>query len=277
MKTTVVIVVYKLNLSDSCTFQSLSNALHNNQKLKNDLSVIIYDNSPDKQGIPASYQSMDILYKHDPKNIGIVTAYNYAYSIAKENGSDWLLLLDHDTELTDDYFKQFSLLETLDKNIAAVVPKINYEERMISPVFSNTMRPLQGPMPGPGIQLKPVMAINSGALIRVSFLSEIGGFNELFPLDFLDHWLFHEIYTKGNKVWVMDTSLEHELSVMDYSRVSLTRYQSILDSEINFYKNYKKDLLPAYRNQLIKRLMKQILTVKNKKIAAYTFRRLLSM
>jgi hypothetical protein len=36
-------------------------------------------------------------------------------------------------------------------------------------------------------------------------------------------------------------------------------------------------LLPAYRNQLIKRLMKQVVLVKNKKIAAYTLRRLFSM
>lgn len=277
MKITVVVVVYKIKLSYSRTFQSLLNVFHNNQTIKDDLSFIIYDNSPEKCEVPNNSQGLDILYQHDPRNLGIVTAYNFAYKTAKENGSDWLLLLDHDTELTDDYFKQLGLLETLDKNIAAVVPKINYEERMISPVFSNTMRPLQGPMPGPGIQQNPVMAINSGALIRISFLNEIGGFNELFPLDFLDHWLFHEIFAKDSKVWVMDTSLEHELSVMDYSRVSLTRYQSILDSEINFYKNYKKDLLPAYRNQLLKRLMKQILTVKNKKIAAYTFRRLLSM
>ena len=121
------------------------------------------------------------------------------------------------------------------------------------------------------------MAINSGALIRVEFLNIIGGFNEDFPLDYLDHWLFHEIYENGYKVRLLDLTLEHELSVMDYSRVSLARYQSILESEIKFFKNYQQDLYKAYRIQLAKRFLKQVLTVKNKKIALYTLRRFFSM
>ena len=44
--------------------------------------------------------------------------------------------------------------------------------------------------PVEGVQNKAVMAINSGSLIKVSFLTEIGGFNGQFPLDYLDHWLF---------------------------------------------------------------------------------------
>ncbi|MEH7253890.1 hypothetical protein V7111_17340, partial [Neobacillus niacini] len=85
-----------------------------------------------------------------------------------------------------------------------------------------------------------------------------------------------EIYNHGRMVWVVDVTLEHELSVMNYSRVSLKRYQSILDSEMNFYKNYKRDIYSSYRVQLVKRLLKQVVTVKNKKIAMYTFKRLLS-
>ncbi|WP_318507259.1 glycosyltransferase [Bacillus sp. T3] len=276
MKTTVVMVVYNIKVNYSKTFQALSNLLNQNM-IDKDLSIIIYDNSPVKQEIPSEYKYLNILYKHDPRNIGIVTAYNYAFQKAKEEGSEWLLLLDHDTELTEDYFAQLHLLDSFDKNIAAVVPQIHCENQMISPVYSDRLRPLQGERPGTGEQNTPVMAINSGAFIRVSFLDKINGFNSEFPLDYLDHWLFHEIYHNGSKVWVLDTKLEHELSVMDYSRVSLKRYQSILDSEINFYKHYKKELLPAYRTQLVKRLVKQFLTVKNKKIAAYTLRRIVSM
>jgi hypothetical protein len=121
------------------------------------------------------------------------------------------------------------------------------------------------------------MAINSGSLIRVSFLEKIKGFNNDFPLDYLDHWLFHEIFSNDYKVMVMESSLNHDLSVMNYENVSMNRYRSILDSEIRYYKNYKKELLPAYRIQLMKRLAKQLLLVKNKKIAAYTFRCLFSI
>ncbi|MDF2859282.1 MAG: glycosyl transferase family 2 [Neobacillus sp.] len=277
MKKTIVIVVYKTILKDSSTFSSLVHILKKNPPALNDFSLIIYDNSPERQEIPIEYQNLNIIYKHDTRNIGIVTAYNFAFQVAKENGSDWLILLDHDTELTEDYFDQFRHLESFDSGVVAVVPKIYSENTMISPVFSNAFRPLKEKRPDVGVQNTPVMAINSGALIRISFLNEIGGFNRDFPLDFLDHWLFYEIYAKGYKVSVLNTSIEHELSVMDYSRVSVGRYHSILDSEMKFYKNYKKELLPAYRSQLIKRFFKQVLLVKNKKIAAYTLRRLVSM
>jgi hypothetical protein len=64
---------------------------------------------------------------------------------------------------------------------------------------------------------------------------------------------------------------------MDYSRVSLARYQSILNSEVSFYQNYKNDLFPSYRKQLVKRFLKQALTVKNKKIALATLLRIFSL
>ncbi|NMD68812.1 glycosyltransferase [Bacillus sp. DNRA2] len=275
MNTTIVMVVYKLKISESKTYQSLKSILH--KKSFSNLSVIIYDNSPDAQSIPEQIENVNVIYKHDPRNIGIVTAYNFAFHYAKENGSDWLLLLDHDTALTEEYFNCLVSLNSINKDVAAVVPMITSESALISPVFSDRLRPLQGNKPVAGIQNTSVMAINSGALLKISFLTEISGFNEQFPLDYLDHWLFHQIYENGYKVMILDTVIAHELSVMDYANVSLKRYQSILDSEIRFYKEYKKDLLPAYKRQLIKRLLKQMLLVKNKKIAAYTLRRLVSV
>lgn len=278
MKITIVIVLYKQAIQQNKTVETLTTAIWVQQNLEHDLEIILYDNSPEKQEFdPAAYPGLAISYYHDPRNLGINTAYNYAFDLANKRGSNWMLLLDHDTEITEDYVKQFDQLGSFDQNIAAVVPIVHYEGKMISPVMSNTLRPLAAEKPLAGLQHNPVMAINSGALIRVPFLIEIGGFNERFPLDYLDHWLFHEIYAKGYKVFLMDTVLEHELSVMDYNRVSLPRYKSILDSEVLFYKEYKKELLPGYKSQLVKRLLKQILLVKNKKIAAYTLRRLFSL
>ena len=242
------------------------------------LEILLYDNSPSNHDFtPLTMRGYILATTMTPRNLGIATAYNFAWSVAKENKSNWLLLLDHDTELTDDYFNEvFNNLEKT-KDVAAVVPKINSENTMISPVFSDFLRPLKEDRPLPGLQVKPVMAINSGTLISVDFLNEINGFNQDFSLDYLDHWLFFEIYHKGRKVWLMDITLEHELSVMDYTRVSLQRYQSILDSEMKFYLHYKKELLQAYRAQLAKRFLKQMLTVKDKKIAMCTLKGVFSL
>nr|WP_263324825.1 glycosyltransferase [Neobacillus sp. Marseille-Q6967] len=277
MKKTIVIVLYKQLVEESKTFKTLKETLFSRDEYFKNVEIILYDNSPDEQEFNTfPYKNITIKYKHDKRNLGIAAAYNYAWSMAKANKSEWLILFDHDTEVTYDYIKQMLDLNGVDESIAAIVPKINSENQMISPVYSHTLRPLQAERPKEGIQDQPIMAINSGAMIRVSFLNQINGFNTDFSLDYLDHWLFYEIYENGYKVLVLNVSLEHELSVMDYSRVSLDRYKSIVDSEMNYYRNYKKDLYTAYRIQLMKRLLKQVLTVKNKKIAVYTLSRLFS-
>lgn len=273
MKQTIVIVFYQESIAASKTFSTLVTALKGRDA--GGIDLILYDNSPEKQEFSAAdYPGLHLSYVHDPRNLGIATAYNYALAQALENGSEWLLLFDHDTEVTENYAEKFCSAVEADAAIAAVVPKINSGGTMISPVYSDSLRPLTEKRPQPGVQDTPVMAINSGSLLRVSFLQEIGGFNEAFPLDYLDHWLFHEIYARGKKVLLEDVILEHELSVMDYNSVSFNRYKSILDAEAKFYAEYKTELLGSYKKQLFKRLMKQLLLVKNKKIALYTLRRL---
>ncbi|NHM29986.1 glycosyltransferase [Neobacillus terrae] len=280
MKTTVVMVLYKQKIEESKTFNSLKTTVLSTEKYNDDFQFIIYDNSPEIQAFDGNRYKMDIRYIHDERNLGIAAAYNFALSAANENGSEWLLLLDHDTVITNDYFNHVinhvSNLNDINKDIAAVVPKIYSEDIMISPVYSDGIRLIKGDKPNEGIQDKPVMAINSGALISVSFLNRIGGFNEEFQLDFLDHWLFHVIYQQGFKVRLLNVSLDHELSVMDYKRVSFQRYKSILDSELRFYRNYKKSMYQLFKRNLAFRFAKQVLTVKDKRIAFYTLSKLFS-
>ncbi|KAA0548355.1 glycosyltransferase [Bacillus sp. BGMRC 2118] len=275
MMLTFVVVLYNQRLEKSKTMSSLLKAIAEGQ-IRERLEVIVYDNSQEAQEVKQLHPGLTITYHHDPRNLGVAVAYNYAWKVAVENGSKWLVLLDHDTHLTGEYIRTVTNLSEYDTQIAALVPNVMYEGTHISPVYSDTLRPLQGDKPKIGIQSKAIMAINSGAVLNVDFLNEIQGFNEEFALDYLDHWLFYKIDKEGYQVELLDVTLEHDLSVMDYNNVSLTRYQSILSSEFNFYKNYKKELFPAYRIQLLKRIAKQIVMVKNKKIAYYTIRQLLS-
>lgn len=277
MNITIVVVLYNLKVEDSKTIQSLRK-LFNKSEEKGKFQLYLYDNSVNAQEFDSNlFGDLNTYYIHDNRNLGIATAYNYAYEKAKENGSDWLLLLDHDTELTKEYLLEIDTIDAIDQKVVAVVPQIVSENTIISPVSGDSLRPLSSQRPQAGLQTAPVMAINSGAFLRISFLEEINGFNKEFPLDYLDHWLFYEIFQRGYNVWVMESCLGHDLSVMNYANVSINRYRSILDSEIRFYKHYKKELLPSYRIQLVKRLAKQLLLVKNKKIAAYTIRRLFSL
>lgn len=277
MNTTIVMVLYNQKLEQSRTFQTLLKTLFKSDIPRNKFQMIVYDNSPECQDIPKEYADL-LMYKHDSRNLGIATAYNYAWRTAKKNNSEWLLLLDHDTEITQPYIDVMFSLEGVDRaQIATVVPKVTCNEVMISPVFSGTLQPLKDARPGTGVQENPIMAINSGSVVNMEFLNQIGGFNEEFPLDYLDHWLFYKVYEQGYKVLVLDVTLEHELSVMNYDTVSLQRYRSILASELHFYKHYKKSVLKQYKRQLLLRTAKQLVFVKNKKIALHTLRQLLTV
>ncbi|MDG4657621.1 glycosyltransferase [Ectobacillus antri] len=274
MKTTIVMVLYNQKLQESKTFVTMEQTLLNNKDFTGQYELIVYDNSLKPQEVPAT---AGITYVHDERNLGIAQAYQYAWEQAKQNGSEWLLLLDHDTELTPEYVDTFFQLEINRDEIAAVVPMVMCEGTMISPVFSHTLQPLRGEKPVAGKQEQPVMAINSGTAVNMAFLSKIGGFTQEFPLDFLDHWFFYKVYEEGYKVLVSPVTLEHELSVMNYDTVSLNRYKSIIGSELKFYKKYKRHVLKRYRLQLMMRAGKQLLFVKNKKIALHTLRTLLKV
>jgi GT2 family glycosyltransferase len=280
MKITAVIVIYKQSPSECKTLNTLSSSLAAiDSKRMSGIEFIVYDNSPSKHDLnPSDYPGLTISYVHDSRNLGIATAYNYALSIGRQNEGDWVLLFDHDTEVTPDYIDKIFQYEDVNQNVAALVPQVisGVESIVISPVRSNSLRAIQNNSLKPGLSEEPLMAINSGALVRIKVLEDIGGFNNDFPLDYLDHWLFHEIYEKGYYVWVIDTILNHDLSVMDYNNISLERYKSISDAEMNFYKIYKPSLYKAYKSHLLKRYLKQLLLVKNKKIALYTLKKLFS-
>ncbi|WP_066055806.1 glycosyltransferase [Robertmurraya korlensis] len=278
MKITLVVVLYKKTLMESKTINTLLNSSFGKAELKDSVQIIIYDNSPEKQSVDSEvFTGLDVRYIHDNRNMGLATAYNLALESSITHKSEWLLLLDHDTDITEDYANEILGLEKLDESVVAVVPKIISNDVMISPVYSETLRPLQTDRPDVGLQEIPVMAINSGSLIKVDFLKKIGGFNLQFPLDYLDHWLFHKVFDQGGKVWVLHSTLTHDLSVMDYNQISLPRHKSIIDSEVYFYKNFKTSMYKDYKVILAKRAIKHLLTVKNKKIALYSLKKLLSM
>ncbi len=274
MKIAVVLVLYNKSIDQSETFQTLQQGLPIFKELQIEVDIIIYDNSQNAQ--PSSDQQ-NFVYKHDPRNLGVVTAYNFAWQYAQEEGHDWVLLLDHDTQLTEAYFKELAA-ETVQPNpVVAIIPQIMSNQTIVSPVVSDTVVPLKMDRPAPGIHMTPIMGINSGCLVRRSFLDEIGGFNEAFPLDCLDFWFFSEIFRCGYGVLVLEATLVHDLSVFGEETVSFARYKSILNSEIRYYQHYQNALFKDYKIEAFKRATLQMLHEKNKKIPLYTFMRLLSV
>lgn len=263
MQLTIVLVLYKQLLAESTSYQSLLQ----NQALLAGTNLIIHDNSPAPQPIPHTRGNWNIRYRHAPDNPGLATAYNLALQDALALGHEWLLLLDQDTELQENYFLElFEIAPTAPENCVCVLPLVSDGLRQISPMNSLKVRASCKGI-SPGQHSGHITAINSGACWRTQWLSSIGGFNPDFPLDYLDHWAFHQVQRANRQLYILHCQITQSLSLSNRNQVSLSRYESIYESEYLFFSRYRTDLFSSYRRHLPIRFFKQLLLLKDKRVA----------
>lgn len=267
-KIMIVIVLYKTQLSESKTYQTF--VIHCN-KLKCNYELLIYNNSPEISIVPS--QSFTLV--NAEKNNMLTGAYNMALSMANKIQAEWLLLIDQDTELTSAYFECLS--EYLNKNeaedVVAVVPFLEENNKQLSPhklMFFNNMAIK---ISKAGLQHKNTNALNTLTLIRTNFIYEIGGFSAKYPLDMLDYWVYAQIQQNRKKVYVLNTSIKHNLSVTDFEKnMSLFRYKDLIRAENKLMLELGVMFSLVFRLKLVLRFLKQILVFKNKEFAFITFK-----
>lgn len=271
-KIMVVIVLYKTQLNESKTYQTFINQI---DVLKCHYDLLIYNNS---QEILIDPSNSFTLVNAD-KNNKLTGAYNTALSMAKESGTKWLLLLDQDTELTAEYFERLSdyLNQSIqDERVVAVVPFLEENNKQLSPhklMFFNNMAIK---ISKAGLQHKNTTALNTLTLIRTNFIYEIGGFSAKYPLDMLDYWVYAQIQKKNKKVFVLDTSIKHNLSVSEFEKnMSLSRYNDLILAEKELMLELGFMYSMVFRLKLVLRFLKQILIYENKKFAFLTFKNIL--
>lgn len=279
MNILAILVVYNRKGDESKTLNSLLENYTRNPAAFRNFKLIIYDNSPVEQkiclAIPFEYE-----YVHDCNNKGLAAAYNYALTKAIAACHSWLLLLDQDSSLPEDFIDNLSgdlFRLKRDNTVAAVVPKARYKNVFFSPsrdLFGAILRPID--TRHKGVCAFKVFAIGSASAIRVSFLQSIGGFNEIYWLDGLDRWLFNAINNMGAKVYVTDSIIDHELSIMNYDKfMNEQRYSNILKYETMFIRSFKsKAENCVYYLRLLKRTVYLFITVNNKKYSLMTLRHL---
>jgi len=270
-----IVVVYNQNLEKSETLASL------NKAVKEGLDVIIYDNSTESSKVNLSlFDRLNIRYFHNPSNPGICAAYNFGFNEASKSSKDWMLLLDQDTVLSDNYFDCLSIsLKGLDSNIVSIVPNVTSKlrKRILSPLKIYAGGFLRSLEIKSGIISDRCTAINSASLVNIKFIYDIGGFNETFKLDMLDYWFYREVYNKGKQVLLLDTEIIHDLSVDDFNTyMSIKRYKELLISEQVFFGNDGMISYMLYKFRLVVRSFK-FLSISKFSFAKYTFTNLLKV
>lgn len=255
----VVVVLYNMTFTDSPTIMSLNQLLASGA-FPEIQKVLIFDNSESStrpEGLDKRF-----VYHHSKANVGLAKAYNYALSQSSDD-TEWLITLDQDTLLTKEYLEEMtSKYLEVPERVVAIAPIIKDSGQQISPVRSDTLRPLHTELPKKDcVYSQDIMVINSGMTLRKSFLRKLGGYNIHFPLDYLDHWLCWRIFNEHRQICILSNKLEHQLSVLDYkNHMNLSRYLAIIQAEKCYYYLYNTQLLPQYRRQLLLRGCKQFLT-----------------
>jgi len=239
LKVMVVIVLYRIAAKDSPAFRSVMTACEAFGVDAGEIRVLLWDNSPARgagEGLPER-----VAYFGDESNSGLATAYNRALEWAELHGANWLLTLDQDTAVPADFFVKMAnaaRASTRYAGIGAIVPQIAAGGRQLSPNWFKF-----GAIPGwyrtgyVGVPAEPVFAFNSGAMLRVDVLKQVGGYDPRFWLDNSDAMIFSKLHEYGKGVYVAgDIQVEHEFSMKDMQRrMSSARYENALFAETAFW------------------------------------------
>jgi GT2 family glycosyltransferase len=246
-----VVVLYKMTFDQSRAVTSLLEAFSEGDVLMEAIELMVCDNTPYEQAAPASFSGR---FYRDVTNPGLAHWYNLALRNATESGIGWMLLLDQDTEATAEYIAEIlAQTEAMESNreIAAMLPKLVQNGVVCSPLTPPTYR---HPRPFDrnffGVAASRLHVFNSGSVLRVSALNDAGGFPEDFPLDYLDHATFAQLQSRGGKLLVLQSSLEHDLSSNNVRRTdaaAVARHRSTLAAERRFYKRNGSALDRFYR------------------------------
>lgn len=185
------------------------------------------------------------VYVHDntAHNVYLAKAYNQGMAYAAKEGFEYMVLLDDDAAPTAEYIQAI-------RQIAASGDK----HAVWAPLLKNA----QGKQLSPRRRWGMEVAFNSGLLLPLHVLQEIGGFDTNYPMDYLDYRTCYLLHQHGVVLHTLPVTLMHDLSVNDYTQVSRERYISLLQAERRFAQESRH--LCRYRLLLSARLIKWILT-----------------
>ena len=217
--TLVVIVLYNIDLYDSLTFTSLRNAAINfDNSLK--INLLIYDNSLHRKNyfkIIKEDSRFNVECVHNPENPGVSKAYNQAAKLAEKMDMNWLIILDQDTKLPDQFIYQYEHAANKFPDFPLYAPKVYDGSILFSPCRYHLNKGSNLKNIRPGVHpMKNKNVLNSGLLIRLESFLKVGGYDETVSFYFSDFVFFNRLKKQFQKFVVVDCRLEHQLSSVNY-------------------------------------------------------------
>lgn len=229
------IICFREQYFETVTFQKLVSS-YKEANLKDPLNIFIFDNTDLHNWEVPQKNEMDninVNYEHHPSNPGISFGVN-TFSRFAEDKYDWIVILDQDTDLPSNFVEKYFEFVHSNFYLDIAFPKVYSKQKLISPSFYNYYRTSEIQfLEKEKIELRNITAINSGLLIKNSFLRKFDGYNPELRIDFCDHEFFERINGKKIFAKVLDVIL-----FQDFSSDTDDRIKSVVR-----YKLYKKDMI----------------------------------
>ena len=202
--------------------------------------LLVYDNSFLLQPLNIrSNEKIEIV--HDSSNGGTRAAYLYALNVAVQRRCQWILFLDHDTNVPTNIFSAAELaLVSVDLHlVCAIVPQVFEGAVSISPSRITSSGRVDALKERASVidGLAHLTAIASGSIVRTQSLAGVLPIPDAFSLDYLDHWLFREMQVRGDRIVMSSARVQHALSVQSMELMDVNRYRSILAAELCYLRS----------------------------------------
>lgn len=166
-------------------------------------TLIIWDNSPLGRNVKQQLLPLlpdlqnKIIWHGNGENLCIAKAINFAWHHAQEHKLDFLLVMDQDSQWEDFAAYRIKVEELWEENKRLVFCPYVTMPKVIQAAEDITY---------------PRTFINSGTVFPITILTAIGGADETFPLDALDHDLSIRIQKAGYRIACLNRFvLQHHL------------------------------------------------------------------
>jgi rhamnosyltransferase len=205
----VLVLIVSFNGADT-----VLNAVESALTAAGNFSVLVVDNGSTDGTLPLLKSIRDSRLQTIPMeyNSGLGAAFNVGMRVACDKMATWLYVLDQDSVLAKGcldrlYQTALELLKHGPSSVAAVSPTVRcmaYPQVIHYPLQWNGKQ-LQPEINGGASSVPgavPVDSpISSGTLYRVAALMAIGGFNESYFIDFVDHDCHLRLKAAGFTIW----------------------------------------------------------------------------
>lgn len=200
MNVLVIVVIYNKLIAEIEYLGSLNGS-----------DVLLYDNSLKPQTPPAN-----TYYYHNKNNVGVSRAYNYGKELAIKLQKDFLIILDQDTSFNQDILETYVQYANEFGQRYIYAPIVKNGERIYSPFIEGRYRNHPQNMSDFNYEKKYNIEgksiINSGMMIPIEVINNVGDFNENIKLDFSDIYFIEKYKKRYCEIILMDIYLEHKLS-----------------------------------------------------------------